>query len=136
MTGHSPCELIFGKTPHIPSAINTSPNLTYQDLLRKWKKKHEKIISKTRERIQVEIEKTKRRLDENITRKHPIYKAGDLVKTLNNTKENKLEPAWKAGLSNLRIINKDKIIRIHIDQCMPYFSDADIDDNAASTSYD
>ena len=49
----------------------------------------------TRERIQVEMEKTERRLDENIIRKHPIYKAGDFVKKFNNTKQNKLEPAWK-----------------------------------------
>ena len=90
------------------------------------------------------MEKTKRRLDENIIRKHPIYKAGDLVKTLHNTKQNKLESAWKGPFevidyidnNNLRIRNKDKIIRIHIDQCMPYFSDSDADDNAASTSYD
>ena len=88
-TGNSPYELTFGRTPNIPSTVNTSPNLTYQDLIRKWKKKHEEIVSKTRERIQVEMEKTKERLDENITRKHPIYKSGDLVKTLNNTKQNK-----------------------------------------------
>ena len=143
-TGYSSYELTFGRTPNIPSTVNTSPNLTYQDLIRKWKKKHGEMISKTRERIQVEMEKTKRRLDENITRKHPIYKAGDLVKTLNNTKQNKLEPAWKGPFevidyidnNNLRIRNKDKIIRIHIDQCMPYFADADPDNNAASTSYD
>ena len=81
------------------------------------------------------MERTKRRLDENITRKHPIYKAGDLVKTLKNTKKNKLEPAWKGpfGLldyienNNLRIRNEDKIILIHIDQCMPYFTDPDTD---------
>ena len=90
------------------------------------------------------MEKTKRRLDENITRKHPIYKAEDLVKTLNYTKRNKIEPALKGPFevidymdnNNLRIRNKDKIIRIHIDQCMPYFPDADTNDNAASTSYD
>ena len=113
-------------------------------MIRKWMKKHEEIISKTRERIQVEMEQTKRIFDENITRKHPIYKAGDLVKTLNNTKQNKLEPAWKSPFevtdyidnNNIRIRNRDKIIRIHIDQCMPYFSDAGTDDNAASTSYD
>ena len=88
--------------------------------------------------------KDKIRLDENITRNHPIHKAGDLVKRLNNTKHNKLEPAWKGPCkvidyidnNNLRIRNKDKIIRIHIDQCMPYFSYADTDDNAASTIYD
>ena len=143
-TGHSPYELTFGRTPNIPSTVNTSPNLTYQDLIRKWRKKHKENISKTRERIQVEMERTKRRLDENITRKYPIYKAGDLVKTLNNTKKNKLEPAWEGPFevnyyidnNNLRIRNKDKIIRIQIDQCMPYFSDADTDDNATSTSYD
>ena len=60
------------------------------------------------------------------------------------TQQNKLDPAWKGPFevidyidnNNLRIRNKDKIIRIHVDQCMPYFSDADKDDNAASTSYD
>ena len=35
------------------------------------------------------------RLDEDITRKHPIYKAVNLAKTLNNTTQNKSEPAWK-----------------------------------------
>ena len=92
-TGHSHYELTFARTPNIPSTVNTSPNLTYQDLIKKWKKEHEEIISTTRERIQLEMEKTKKRLYENITRKHPIYKTGDLVKTLNNTKQHKLEPA-------------------------------------------
>ena len=87
-TGHSPYELKFGRTPNIRSKVNTLPNLTYQDLIRKWKKKHEEIISKTQERIHVEMKRTKRRLDENITRKHQIYKAEDLIKTLNNTKQN------------------------------------------------
>ena len=50
-TGHSPYELTFRRTPNIPSTVNTSANLTYEDLIRKWKKKHEEIISKTRERI-------------------------------------------------------------------------------------
>ena len=126
--GHFPYELIFGRTPIIPSTVNTSPNLSYQELIRKWKKKHEEIIFKPRERIQVEMEKTKRRLDEHITRKHLIDEARDLVKTLSNTKQNKLEPAWKCPFgvidyidnSNLRIRNKDKIIRIHINQYMPY----------------
>ena len=115
-TGHYPYELTFGRTPNIPSTVKTSFNLTYQDLIRKWKKTHEDIISKTRERIQVEMLKTKWRLDENITKKHPIYKAGDLVKTLNNSKQNKLEPAGKGPFevidyidnNNLRIRNKDK----------------------------
>ena len=140
----TPYELTFGRTPNVLSTVKTSTNLTYQDLIRKWKKKHEGIISKTRERIQVEMEGIKRRLNENITRKHPIYKAGDLIKTLNNTKQNRLEPACKGPFEvidyidnkNLRIRNKDKIIRIHIDKCMPYFLDPDTDDNAASTSYD
>ena len=143
-TGYSPFELTFGRNPNIPSTISTSTTLSHENLIRKWKKKHEEMISKTREKIQVEMEKTKRRLDENITRKNPIYKAGDLVKTLNNIKQSKLEPAWKGPFevidyidnNNLRIRNKDKIIRIHIDQCMPYFIDADPDNNAASTSYD
>ena len=90
MTGHSPYELTFGRTPNIPSKVNTLPNLTHQDLICKWKKKHEEIISNTQERIQVEMKRTKRRHAENITRKHPIYKAGDLVKTLNNTTQNEL----------------------------------------------
>ena len=34
-TGYSPYELIFGRSPNIPSMVNTSPNLTYQDLIRK-----------------------------------------------------------------------------------------------------
>ena len=47
-TGHSPHELTFERAPNIPLTVNTSPNLSYQDLIRKWKKKHEEIISKIR----------------------------------------------------------------------------------------
>ena len=90
-TGFSPFELTFGRTPNLSSNVNTSPNLTHQDLIRKWKKKHEENLRKAKERIQVEIERTKKRLDEEIVRKHPLYQTGNLVKILNNTKLNKLE---------------------------------------------
>ena len=77
------------------------------------------------------MERTKKRLDEGIVRTHPLYKPGNLVKIFNNTKQNKLEQSWKGphevidyiDNNNLRIRNKDKILRAHIDQCMPYFSD-------------
>ena len=79
----------------------------------------------------MELEKTNKRLDEGITRTHPLYKPGNLVKILNNTKQNKLEQSWKGPYdvidyldnNNLRIRNRDKILRVHIDQFMPYFSD-------------
>ena len=58
--------------------------------MRKWKHKHEKNLKKAKERIEVEVEKTKRRLGESIVRRHSVYKFGDLVKIKNNTKENKL----------------------------------------------
>ena len=132
-TGFTPFELTFGRLPNIPSQIENSPNLTHQDLIRKWRKKHEENIRKAKERIQVELEKTKKRLDEGITRTHPLYKPGNLVKILNDTKQNKLEQSWKGPYevidyldnNNLRIRNKDKILRVHIDQCMPYFLDED-----------
>ena len=49
----------------------------------------------------------------------------------NNTKQNKLGASWRGPYevidyldnNNVRIRNKDKIIRTHIDQVMPYFTD-------------
>ena len=89
----------------------------------------------------MELEKTKKRLDEGITRTHPLYKPGNLVKILNSTKQNKLKQYWKGPYevidyldnNNLRIRNKDKIMRVHINQCMPYFSDEDPDTPDSST---
>ena len=68
-TGFSPLELVFEREPNIPSTIANSSTLTYQDLIRKWKKKYENYIKKVRERILLESEKTKKRLDEGIIRK-------------------------------------------------------------------
>ena len=50
-------------------------------------KKREDTVREAKENIQLEMEKTKRRLDENITRKHPIYKIKDKVKIINNKKK-------------------------------------------------
>ena len=77
------------------------------------------------------MEKTKRRNDESIVKKHPLYKLGNKIKSINNTKQNKLDSSWKGPYEvieqidndNLKIIDKTKITRVHIDQCMPYFSD-------------
>ena len=81
-------------------------------------------MRKAKERIQVELEKTGKRLDEGITRTQPLYKPGNLVKFLNNTKQNKLEQSWTGRYevidyldnNNLRIRNKDKILRVHIEE--------------------
>ena len=132
-TGFTPFELTFGRMPNIPFEIENSPNLTYQDLTRKWKRKYEENIRKTKERVQIELEKTKKRLYEGIVRTHPLYKPGNLVKILNNTKQYKLEQSWKGPYevidyldnNNLCIRNKNKILKVHIDQWMPYFSDKD-----------
>ena len=65
------------------------------------------------------MEKTKRRLDENITRKDPIYKAGDLFKTLNNTKKNKLQPAWNGPFEVIDYIDNNNLkIRIPARICL------------------
>ena len=130
-TGLTPFELMFGRQPNIPSTIAASPTLTHQELIRKSKHKHEENLKKAKERIEVEMERTKRRLDERIVRRNPVYKSNDLVKIKNNTKQNKLEASWRGPYemidyldnNNLRIRNKDKIIRTHIDQVMPYFTD-------------
>ena len=69
-------------------------------------------------------------MDDNIVRRHPVYKIGDSVKILNKSKRNKLEQSWKGPYeiiellenNNIKIRNKDRIIRIYLDQCMPYFT--------------
>ena len=81
---------MFGREINIPSTIAASPTLTHQELTRLWKHKHEEKLKNAKECIEVEMEKTKRRLDESIVRRHSVYKFGDLVKIKNNTKENKL----------------------------------------------
>ena len=67
---------------------------------------------------------------------------GRMHSTLNNLiKTSKLEQYWKGPYevidyldnNNLRIKNKDKILRVHINQCMPYFSDEDPDTPDRST---
>ena len=63
-----------------------------------------------------------------------------LVKIKNNTEQNKLEASWRGPYevidyldnNNLRIRNKDKIIKIHIDQVMPYFTDGNTDNDVGS----
>ena len=130
-TGLTPFELMFERKPNILSTIAASPTLTHQELIRKRKHKHEENLKKAKERIEMEMEKTKRRLDESIVRKHLLYKSNDLVKINNNTKQNRLKASWRGPYevidyldnNNLSIRNKNKIIRSHVDQAMPYFVD-------------
>ena len=86
-TKFTPYEFTFGRNPNVPSTLRTSSNLTHQDLIRKWKNKHEDTVRKAKENIQLEMGKTERRLDKNITRKHPIYKIKNKVKIINYTKK-------------------------------------------------
>ena len=141
-TGIPPFELMFGRNPNIPPALANSPNLTYQDLIKKWKTKHDNLSRKAKERVELEMEKTKRKNDESIVKKHPLYKLGDKIKLLNNTKQNKLDPSWKGPYevieqidnNNLKIRDETKITRVYIDQCMPYFPDEDHTDLTPGTS--
>ena len=65
-----------------------------------------------------------RRRDESIVRRHPVYKSNDLLKIKHNTKQNKLKASWRGTTvvidslhnNNLKIINKNEIIRTHIDK--------------------
>ena len=69
--------------------------------------------------------------------KHPVYKTENLDGTLFKNRQNKLEHFWE-GLfedfdylynNNFKIRNKEIIIRIHLDQCMPYFANNKVDIN-------
>lgn len=130
-TGFSPFELTFGREPNLPSTIQQNHSMTYQELIRKWKKRHEINLSRARERISLENEKTKKYLDAKIINHHPLYKVDQLVKVKNNTKTNKLDPSWKGPYkiinvldnNNLKILTKNKVVQVHIDNVMPYFSD-------------
>ena len=72
-TGYSPFEMTFGRNPNIPSTLSLPTELTYDSLLSRWKRRHEENIKKTKERIHMEMEKTKKRIDDKIIRKHPVY---------------------------------------------------------------
>ena len=73
---------------------------------------------------------------------NPFKKLGDKIKLINNTKQNKLDTSGKGPYevlekidnNNLKIRDKTKITRVHIDQCMPYFSDVDHTDPTPGTS--
>ena len=82
-TGFSLYDLKFGRKPNIPSSIQQNPRITYQDLIQKWKKRHELNLQKAKERIEIENEKRRKYLDSKIIKHHPIYKIGDLVKIRN-----------------------------------------------------
>lgn len=77
------------------------------------------------------MKKTKKYLDAKIINHHPLYKVDQLVKVKNNTKTNKLDPSWKGPYkiinvldnNNLKILTKNKVVQVHIDNVMPYFSD-------------
>ena len=106
-------------------------------------KQYELWIIKAREKIQLQMEKAKKRIDENIVRTQPLYNIGDLVKWKNNNLQHKLEPSWKGpGIivqifdnNNVEIKYNNKIFRLHLDQVMPYYvldeahDDADNDDD-------
>ena len=51
-TGISSFELMFGRNPNIPSALANPQNLTYQDLINKWKRKHKNLLRKAKERAE------------------------------------------------------------------------------------
>ena len=121
-TGFSPYELTFGSEPNIPSSIQQNPRLTYHDLNQKWKKLHELNSQKAKERIE-------------------IYKIGDLVKMRNYSKTNKPDASLKGPYkiieildNNQKIITKKQVIRVHIDNKMPYFVDEGKNPNPNSGS--
>ena len=67
-------------------------------------------------------------MNDNIVRKHPVYKIGDSVKILNNNKRNKFEQSWKGPYEIIELLEKNNVKirnkeRIPLDQCMPYFTD-------------
>lgn len=142
-TGYTPFELTFGREANIPSSLTKMPTVTYDQLIEKWKKQYELWIIKAREKIQLQMEKAKKRIDENIVRTQPLYNIGDLVKWKNNNLQHKLEPSWKGpGIivqifdnNNVEIKYNNKIFRLHLDQVMPYYvldeahDDADNDDD-------
>ena len=69
----------FGRNFNILLTVSTLTTSIHKSSIRKWKKKHEENIQEEKERIQLEIEKTKRRLDDNIVRRHSVYKFGESV---------------------------------------------------------
>ena len=106
--------MTIGRELNIPSNIALPPTLTQHELIKEGKEKHGRNLKVAKERMQMEMEKTKKRLDKSIVQKHSVYKPGDKIKTINKCKTNKLDSSWK-GLytiidyvdhNNLRIRNK------------------------------
>lgn len=141
-TGYTPFELTFGREANLPSSLTKVPVMTYNQLIEKWKKQHESWITRARERVQLQMEKAKRRIDENIVRSQPPYNVGDLVKWRNHYPQHKLEPSWKGpGVitqifdnNNLEIQFGNKKLRLHLDQVMPYYVPVETNADAADSS--
>lgn len=53
--GRTPFKVTFGRQPNIPST-----SLIYQDLIKKWKLRHDYNITKLNERIELKKEKAKK----------------------------------------------------------------------------
>ena len=72
--GISPYNAIFGReNANLPSALATTPNLRYDDLIQLWKSRHETYFEKAKEKIQIQKEKYKRFQDSTIILPQSIY---------------------------------------------------------------
>ena len=101
-----------------------SPTLTLQEVIKKWKRKHDENLEKAKQRMKIEVEKSKKRLD-------ILYKEGQYVKTINQSKSNKLDPSWKGPFQIIQVSANNNLIiqarnnnsQINIDNTMPYVTD-------------
>ncbi|XP_033229670.1 uncharacterized protein LOC117181215 [Belonocnema kinseyi] len=128
-TGFSTFYLTFGRDANLPSLLATTLNLKSPELVRLWKKRHEKYIRRARERIEKSKEKYKRVQDAKIVILEKNFEIGDLV-LLENNKTGKLLPDWKGPATIIGIeTNNNHVVlinnerqRIHENKLKLYYS--------------
>lgn len=93
-TGHTPFELTFGRNANMPSAIATTHNTTYKELVTLWKKRHQNYLENAHKIIQRNKERYARDQNRKILKTQTIFKLHDNVLIHNDHKTHKLDHVW------------------------------------------
>lgn len=128
-TDYTPFELTFEREANMPSAIATTSSLTYKELFKLWKLRHQEHLDKAKLIINKNKERYKREQDRKIKIKS-VYKEGDLVLLHNDHRSYKLSREWLRPYKIIEIktsnylleINSKRAMLVHGNRIKPYHS--------------